>query len=50
MTIAGTTVAVLGAGAVAVVGVVWPLVSWRSVATLDKPKYVLIKVLGDKKR
>ena len=50
MTIAGTTAAAIGAGVVAVVGIIWPLASWRSVATLDKPRYVLVKVLGDKKR
>ena len=49
MTVVATVTAVTAASAVAIVGVVWPLVSWRSVATLEKPKFVVLKTLGDRR-
>lgn len=50
MTVVTTATAVTAAGAVAIVGVIWPLWSWRAVATLEKPKFWVVKTLGDKKR
>lgn len=42
--------ATVGGLAVGLVGIAWPFVSWRAVASLEKPKYVVVNALSAHKK
>ncbi|CAL5219370.1 g1190 [Coccomyxa viridis] len=49
--VTGATVAItVGGVAAGFAGIVWPLLSWSTVAKLEKPKYVVLKTLGSSTR